>query len=146
MSRPPKKRSRALLLATVALLCVVIAFTLKRQPPAPSFHPAAPAPKAAIAQTNTAAATTNSAAPGDDDRVVTLVAEGNELLKQREFVGAAEYFKQAINLRNDSVPAIYQLALSYLSAGNREAAIELHTKLKVLNPELAEQLWQRLNR
>ena len=64
----------------------------------------------------------------------------------KKFSDAVEYFKQAVSLRPDSAPAIYQLAYSYLSAGNRAAALELHARLKEINPEAAEQLLQRINR
>ncbi len=64
----------------------------------------------------------------------------------KKFNDAVEYFKQAVSIRPDSVPAIFQLATSYLSAGNREAALGQYSKLKEINAEAAEQLLQRINR
>jgi tetratricopeptide (TPR) repeat protein len=59
---------------------------------------------------------------------------------------AVEYFEQAVSIEPDSTDAIYQLALSYSSAGNRQAALEQHAKLKKISPEDAEELFERINR
>ncbi len=61
-----------------------------------------------------------------------------------KFSDATEYFKQAVNVDPVSAKAIYQLSLSYLSLGNREAAMEQYDKLKKINSEDAEELLRRI--
>lgn len=64
----------------------------------------------------------------------------------KKFNDAMEYFKQAISIEPDSAQAIYHLSLSYFSAGKRESALEQYNKLKLVNAEIAEELWQRIKR
>ncbi len=64
----------------------------------------------------------------------------------KKFNDAVDYFKQAVNLKSDSVPALMSLANSYLSIGNREAALEQYKTIKPLDSVAAEILLTRINK
>ena len=64
----------------------------------------------------------------------------------RNASGAAEAFGEAVRLKPDYAQAHYELALAYLSQGDKEAALEEYTTLTTLNPKLAERLYELLNK
>lgn len=63
----------------------------------------------------------------------------------KRFSDAVQFFKLAVNQDASSMPANYQLSLSYLSLGNRGSAIEQYEKLKKISPKDAEELLEQLS-
>jgi tetratricopeptide (TPR) repeat protein len=53
---------------------------------------------------------------------------------------ALEAFKRAIQLKPDFGKAYYNLGKSYLTSGNRNAALEQYNILQTLDPDWAEKL------
>ncbi|MCX7771382.1 MAG: tetratricopeptide repeat protein [Proteobacteria bacterium] len=52
-----------------------------------------------------------------------------------------EAYKQAIRIKPDDAKAHYNLGLVYLILNDRNSALDFYKKLKTLNPEMANRLF-----
>ena len=57
---------------------------------------------------------------------------------------AIEPYKQAIKINPDSASAYFRLGAAYASSNDRDSAIEQYEILKSLDPELANELFNRI--
>lgn len=62
----------------------------------------------------------------------------------KRFDDAVRLFELAVNQDSSSIPAIYQLSLSYSLLQNREAAMKRYNDLKKISPKDAEELFSRI--
>jgi Flp pilus assembly protein TadD len=82
---------------------------------------------------------TNLSAPeADEDRVVALVAEGNQLLERGNYAGAVEKYQQATLLQPDQEDLHYNLGIALAKLGRTEEAKKQYAEALEIFPDYAE--------
>ena len=68
---------------------------------------------------------------------------GTVYFRTKKYADAAASFKEAVKLKPDYSEAHYNLALSYVALGDRKNALDEYSKLKTLDPKLADDFFQK---
>lgn len=66
-------------------------------------------------------------------------------LDLRDYSNAVRYFKTALNIAPNNSRALYCLGIAYLGLKDRNASITQYSKLRLLDTELASQLYKAIN-
>ncbi|MBI4834092.1 MAG: tetratricopeptide repeat protein [Planctomycetes bacterium] len=66
--------------------------------------------------------------------------------QSRDYPKAIESYKEAIRLKPDYIEAHNNLGIAYLLSGNRDKALAEYNILKSLNKELADKLYNLMNK
>jgi tetratricopeptide (TPR) repeat protein len=67
-------------------------------------------------------------------------------LESRKFRKAIEVYKQAIRERPDDADTHYNLGFAYLNLNDRNAALQEHSILKNLDPQMADRLLNAIHK
>jgi protein O-mannosyl-transferase len=69
---------------------------------------------------------------------------GNVLAQEGKFQEAIGHFTQALRIKPNYVDALFSLGLAYATIGNRQSALEEYKKLKMINLELGNTLYDKI--
>src|SRR4030095_4003974 len=111
-------------------------YTSDSQPPANTSR-ALPVPESTGTLTNLAA-TNQPGAENHEDRVVALITEGNQLLAQGNYAGAAQKFEQAVAISPDQEDLHYNLAIALAKLGKTQEAKKHYEEALRIFPDSAE--------
>jgi tetratricopeptide (TPR) repeat protein len=78
------------------------------------------------------------------DDAITYYSLGHTYLKMQRYPEAVEAYKKSLELNPASADAHANLGEAYHGVGNKGAAIEQYNLIKEQAPELAKELWKKI--